>query len=119
MHCSVLYTIFINNLSCNKKLKKFVSKDAATMYGYRGGHPDVHYLSPYEFRRYWDIKLLSYPKTLKDVDNPKHHVHMTEAGLKKLSALQVPSLRRSLISKLALIMKCWTKATPKAAGFLS
>ena len=50
----------------------------------------MYYLSPYEFVRYWDIKLLSYPKALKDVDNPKHHVHMTEVGLKKLSASEGP-----------------------------
>ena len=66
------------------------------MYGHRGRSPDVYYLSPYEFERYWDIKLLSYPKALKGLDNPKHHVHMTEAGLKKLSALEGPQCLANL-----------------------
>ena len=42
------------------------------------------YLSPYEFVSEWEVKLLSYPQTLEDTINQKHHADLTETGLAKV-----------------------------------
>ena len=41
-------------------------RDVAVLYGYRPKDKRIWYLSPYEFVSEWDVKLLSYPKTLEE-----------------------------------------------------
>jgi hypothetical protein len=70
----------------NKKKKKVTFRDVATLYGQRPQDDRVWHLSPYEFVTYWEPLLLSYPQTLADAEDPKHHARLTEAGRQKLTA---------------------------------
>ena len=56
------------------------------MYGSRGPNPRLVYLSPFEFTRYWEIRLLKYPKTIaeNDEDEDDLQARLTEVGKSKL-----------------------------------
>ena len=68
----------------NPRRRKITVRDVATLYGQRPRHPDVWYLSPYEFVTHWETKLLSYPLSLDSATDRRHHVRMTERGTDKL-----------------------------------
>ena len=68
----------------NPRRRKITIRDVATLYGQRPRHPDVWYLSPYEFVTHWETKLLSYPQSLDGATDRRHHVRMTERGMDKL-----------------------------------
>ena len=57
----------------------------AVLYGQRPHDERVWYLSPYEFVSDWDVKLLSYPRTLEEASDLHHHANLTEAGTAKLA----------------------------------
>ena len=76
----------------NPRKKKLTFRDVAVFYGQRPKHelhPELWYLSPYEFVTYWEPVLLSYPQSLQDKDNPNHHAALTEEGVAKLRARAV------------------------------
>ena len=68
----------------NPRKRKVTIRDVATLYGQRPRHPDLWYLSPYEFVMKWEPKLLSYPTSLTELTQQDHHVKMTSSGLAKL-----------------------------------
>ena len=68
----------------SKKKGKITFRDVAILYGQRPKDKRVWYLSPYEFVSEWDVKLLSYPQTLAETANPKHHADLTDVGMAKL-----------------------------------
>ena len=63
---------------------KITFRDVAVLYGQRPKDKRVWYLSPYEFVSEWDVKLLSYPRTLEETSDPHHHAELTEAGMAKV-----------------------------------
>ena len=44
----------------NKRRRVLTTKDVDVFYGYRGDHPAVRHLSPFEFHRYWKVELARY-----------------------------------------------------------
>ena len=68
----------------NPRRRKVTIRDVATLYGQRPRHPDVWYLSPYEFVMYWSPELASVPLSLGDENNPEHHVKLSDSGVQKL-----------------------------------
>ena len=56
----------------------------AVLYGQRPNDKIIWYLSPYEFESDWEVRFLSYPQSLHDTDNPRHHAELTDAGIAKL-----------------------------------
>lgn len=70
----------------NPLKKKVLTKNIDLMYGHRGNDPRIHHLSPFEFTRHWNVKLLRYPTSMQDVMDPSCHVHVLESGLHKLRA---------------------------------
>ena len=48
-------------------------RDVAVLYGQRPHDDRLWYLSPYEFVSEWEVKLLSYPRTLGESSDPHHH----------------------------------------------
>ena len=74
----------------NPRRRKITIRDVATLYGQRPHHPDLWYLSPYEFVMKWEPKLLSYPTSLTRVDSKEHHAQLTEAGRAKLEEQRAP-----------------------------
>ena len=67
----------------NQRRKGLVKRNLAILYGHLTEIPEMWFLSPYEFVMAWEVCLASYPTTLSDVKNPRHHAYLTEAGLKK------------------------------------
>ena len=57
------------------------------MYGLRGANPRVLFLSPFEFTRNWEVRLLKYPKTIEEDDDETNdcHVALTATGRQKFS----------------------------------
>ena len=70
----------------NPRKRKVVFRDVAALYGQRPKHDSVWFLAPYEFVSYWGPVLLSYPRSLRDVSNPKHPVNLTDCGFAELRA---------------------------------
>jgi hypothetical protein len=70
----------------HRKFRKITLRDSAILYGQRprvcidGSTASVWYLSPYEFVKYWEVVMVSYPHSLKDANHSRHHVRMTEEG---------------------------------------
>ena len=62
------------------------SADTALLYALRPRHPDVWYLSPYEFTRYWDIIPTRVPVSRAEADDPTAHwdVAVQPCGYEKL-----------------------------------
>ena len=78
----------------NPRRRKITIRDVATLYGQRPRHPDLWYLSPYEFVMKWEPQLLSYPTSLADMTHKKHHVEMTASGIAKLEQQSVSPAQR-------------------------
>jgi hypothetical protein len=68
----------------SKRKGKITFRDMAVMYGQRPNDKRIWYLSPYEFETDWEVNFLSYPQSLHDTDNPRHHAELTDAGIAKL-----------------------------------
>ena len=68
----------------NPRIRHVELRDVAILYGQRPKDPCMWYLSPYEFVMYWEVELLSYPLSLRGAKDPRHHAHLTDAGIKKL-----------------------------------
>ena len=58
------------------------------MYGQRPHDERLWYLSPYEFVSEWEIIFVSYPRTLDEAADPRHHADLTDAGTAKLLSRQ-------------------------------
>ena len=70
----------------NSKCARLTSKNMATLYGYRSMTiSELKYLSPYEFTMYWEPKLLRYPQSIEQNQDPACHAKLTAKGLQKLS----------------------------------
>ena len=67
-----------------KRRGKITFRDSAVLYGQRPHDKRVWYLSPYEFESDWEVRLLSYPQSLEDACDPKHHAELTDVGMAKL-----------------------------------
>ena len=52
----------------NPMKKKVTTKSLDIMYGLRGANPKLLFLSPFEFTRYWEVRLLKYPRTIEEED---------------------------------------------------
>ena len=63
-----------------KHHRKITFRDVATLYGERPCDRRVWHLSPYDFAAEWEVVMLSYPQSLADRDNPRHHAVLTPAG---------------------------------------
>jgi hypothetical protein len=74
----------------HRRFRKITLRDTGVIYGQRPCDPRVWYLSPYEFVKDWEVVMVSYPQTLRDASNPRHHVRLTEEGKAKMEALQAP-----------------------------
>ena len=78
----------------HRKFRKITLRDTAVLYGQRprvcldGSITPVWYLSPYEFVKDWEITMVSYPKNLKNANDARHHVRLTEEGKEKLKTLK-------------------------------
>ena len=72
----------------HRKFRRITLRDAGVLYGQRPCDPRVWYLSPYEFVKDWEVVMVSYPQTLRDASNPRHHVRLTEDGKAKMEAHQ-------------------------------
>ena len=83
----------------NVRRRRVCLRNMATLYGQRpkfavprsAAEPADQYsplwhLSPYEFVMYWEPRLLSYPQSVADCQNPRHHARLTAAGVKKIGA---------------------------------
>ena len=68
----------------SKKKGRITFRDVGVLYGHRPHDKRVWYLSPYEFVSEWEVKLLSYPQTLEEACDPRHHAELTDAGLAKI-----------------------------------
>ena len=67
--------------------KKVTTKSLDIMYGLRGANPKLLFLSPFEFTRYWEVRLLKYPRTIEEEDESPDDFHaaLTKVGRQKLS----------------------------------
>ena len=72
----------------NPMKKKVTTKSLDIMYGLRGANPRVFFLSPFEFTRHWEVRLLRYPRSIDEEDEELEGLHasLTPAGRKKLGA---------------------------------
>ena len=62
-----------------------MQKNVAFLYGHRPRHPEVWYLSPYEFVCYWEPVLAEYPASAdENGDEEGYHAKLTAAGQAKL-----------------------------------
>ena len=61
-------------------------KNVAFLYGHRPQHPDIWFLSAYEFMVYWRIEIASFNRGPEvDADNPGHCL-LTACGQQKVYA---------------------------------
>ena len=65
----------------NNRKKRCIVRNVAELYGQRPR--ELRYLSPYEFVRYWEPRLLKYPRRIRD-EGSEFHAVLTEAGEEKL-----------------------------------
>lgn len=77
--------------SSKKKELRITNKSIALAYAFRPKHPEIWFLSAYEFTAFFELVLVSFPTSLSDIDNPDHHAELTSSGLEKLRSLQLPS----------------------------
>ena len=56
----------------NPRKRKVATRHVSILYGQRPTNPEVWHLSPYEFVMYWDVQLLTYPRSLSDVELPAY-----------------------------------------------
>ena len=68
----------------SKRKGKISFRDVAVLYGQRPHDERIWYLSPYEFVSEWEVKLLSYPRTLAEAAALHHHADLTDVGRTKL-----------------------------------
>jgi hypothetical protein len=68
----------------SKRKGNITFRDMAVLYGQRPNDKRLWYLSPYEFESDWEVRFLSYPQSLHDTYNPRHHAELTDAGIAKL-----------------------------------
>ena len=69
----------------NPSRARLTSKNMAMLYGHRSmTNAELKYLSPYEFTMYWEPKLLRYPQSIEQNDDPACHAKLTAGGLQKL-----------------------------------
>ena len=68
--------------------RKLDSADTAVLYALRPTHPDIWFLSPYEFTMYWDIVPTRVPQTREEAEDPtaQWDVTLQPCGLDKLRA---------------------------------
>ena len=70
----------------HRQFRKATLHDTGVLYGQRPCDLRVWYSSPYEFVKDWEVVMLSYPQTLKDAPNPRHHVRLTKESRAKMEA---------------------------------
>ena len=68
----------------NPSAPKVVTRNAAFLYGHRPKHPEIWFLSPYEFFRSWDVVLATYPLSLDSHEDNDCHAQLTKTGVAKL-----------------------------------
>ena len=68
----------------HRRRKKLYFRNVSVLYGERPRDSEVWQLSPYEFVTHWEPKLVSFPQSLADAENPDHHVKLMQLGYLKL-----------------------------------
>ena len=68
----------------NQRKKTLYFRNVSVLYGERPQDSEVWLLSPYEFVTHWQPALASFPQSLADADDERHHVILTERGKEKL-----------------------------------
>ena len=64
--------------------RRVAIRNVSLLYGQRPQHPDIWYLSPYEFVRYWEPTLCSYPLSEEQDAANVCHARLTVEGLRKV-----------------------------------
>ena len=67
----------------DKRHRKVTVRDVAAFDGQRPHDEAVWYLSPYEFVSDWEVVMISYPQTVRDMCKPCHHVNLIHEGREK------------------------------------